>query len=117
MKLLESYFKRLEEDEKFRTIPGDPVDFFRYISRYEPETEDMTDEQVDMLIDVLEGLQVYLDDYASDGTSNAEKELGVSFPALFRLYRYRHDPRLNSNGLEMDGEEIYEWLVVRYEKS
>lgn len=117
MKLLETYFQRLDEEEKFRTIPGNPVDFFQYVSRYEPELEDMTDEQVEMLVDALEGVQAYMKEYGGSGQSMAEKALNVSFPAMFKRYRYRPDPRLDPNDLEIAGEEIYEWLVVRYEQS
>jgi len=104
------------EEEKFRTIPGDPVGLLKYVAQYEPELEDMTDEQVEMLIDVLEGVQLYVKDYGVDGTTNAEKVLKVSFPALFSRYRYRSDPNLDIADLEMEpGEDVYEWLV-RYEK-
>lgn len=115
MKILESFMDRISES--FRTAPGDPIDFFNYVSRQEPELEDMKDEQVDLLVEILEAMQVYLDKYGQDGQSSAENELGVSFQDMFRRYRYRPDPQLDSEGLDAEGEDFYEWLVVRYEKS
>ena len=113
MKLLKEYFQRLDEDEKFRTVPGDPIDFMNYVLQYRPDLEDMTDEQVDMLVDVLEGVQVYEDDYGSDGITKVEKDMKFTFADLYKQYRYRHNPALNVDSLEPDGEQVYEYLVRR----
>lgn len=115
MQLLKEYFKRLVEEEKFRTLPGDPMDFLNYLVRYEPELEDMEEEQVDLLLDVLEGIDAYIKDHGTEGTTKAEKALNVSFSALFSRYRYRPDPNIDAEDLEPAGEEVYENLIVRYE--
>lgn len=115
MKLLENYFKKIEEqEEKFRTAPNNPVDFFNYISQYNPELEDMTDEQIEMLVDVLEGIQAYINDYGPIGETKAETSLDVFFNDMFKRYRYRQDPNLDNNNLDPKGEEMYEHLAVNY---